>query len=534
MPRSTDALDTLPGTLARLLAAIERELPRAVELRHRLHAHPELAHAEHETSATVAAELPVVCEQVAGTGLIARVGPAEGAAVAVRAELDGLPIAERTGVPFSADPAAEAMHACGHDVHMAALVAFARAAHTLGQELPAPLLTVLQPSEEAYPSGAEQLLDPLAALAPAAIVAAHVHPELAWNSVALDPGTVNASCDIVEIAVEGRPTHGAYPHRGRDPILALAEIVLALHARIGRRIDPIHPATLTVGVLEGGSAENVIPARARARGALRAYRPEDRLALRRMVEEVVAGIAAAHGCRGAVELTPGEPALANDPTIVARARELLPDAGLTPAPKWRSAGSDDFAFFAALGTPLAMGFVGLEGADGFIPRPLHHPRAARSRRGRRRRRAGAGDPVSRRERVVFRRERIALSPPRHRSRRGRGRAFGRTATARGSVVARVAAPASAHASRPGRALLARGSSWLRRAGPTHGSCVRTGLRSRIGHNPRRARRPDRRPLGPGLRAGGGGGPGAGLPARAHAHARRGRARGGARRWRLLP
>ena len=358
--------------LARLLAGIESELPRAVELRHRLHAHPEPAHAEHETSAAVAAELPVACEQVAGTGLIARAGPAEGAAVAVRAELDGLPIAERTGAPFSADPAAEAMHACGHDVHMAALTALVRAAHALGEALPAPLLAVLQPSEEAYPSGAEQLLGPLSAYAPAAIVAAHVHPELPWSAVGLDPGTVNASCDIVEITVAGEPTHGAYPHRGRDPILALAGIVVALHAQVGRRIDPIHPATLTVGVLEGGSAENVIPAHARARGALRAYRPEDRLALRRMVEEVVSGIASAHGCHGAVELTPGEPALDNDPTIVARARELLRDAGLTSASEWRSCGSDDFAFFSALDVPLAMGFVGLHGADGFIPRPLHH------------------------------------------------------------------------------------------------------------------------------------------------------------------
>lgn len=359
--------------LTRLLAAIERELPRAVELRHRLHAQPELAHAEHETSAAVAAELPVAYERVAGTGLIVRVGPADGAAVAVRAELDGLPISERTGAPFSADPAAGAMHACGHDVHMAALTALARAAHVLGGALPAPLLAVFQPSEEAYPSGAEQLLGPLSELAPAAIVAAHVHPELPWSAVALDPGTVNASCDIVEIALEGQPSHGAYPHRGRDPILALAEIVVALHAQIGRRIDPIHPATLTVGVLEGGSAENVIPARARARGALRAYRSEDRLALRAMVEEVVSGIASVHGCHGTVELRTGEPALENDPTIVARARELLSDAGLSPASEWRSTGSDDFAFFGALGVPLAMGFVGLRGAEGFTPRPLHHP-----------------------------------------------------------------------------------------------------------------------------------------------------------------
>ena len=341
MPPSTE------DVLAQLLAGIERELPRAVELRHRLHARPELAHEERLTAAAVAEELPVPSATVAHTGRIARIGPEDGAAVAVRAELDGLPIQERTDASYRA--AGDAMHACGHDVHMAALVALARAAHALGGELPVPLLAVLQPSEEAYPSGAEQLLGPLAELAPAAIVAAHVHPELPWGAVALDPGTVNASCDYVAITVAGEHSHGAYPHRGRDPILALAQVVVALHAELGRRIDPLHPATLTVGVLEAGSAENVIPERAHARAALRAYRPEDRLALRGLVEQVVSGVASAHGCRGTVELIPGEPALENDPGIVARARALLAGAGLTAAPEWRSCGSDDFAFFSALG-----------------------------------------------------------------------------------------------------------------------------------------------------------------------------------------
>jgi len=129
---------------------------------------------------------------------------------------------------------------------------------------------------------------------------------------------------------------------------------------------------LTVGTIEGGSAENVIPARARARAALRAHRPEDRRALEQMVREVVAGVAAAHGCEGSVELVRGEPALENDPEIVARARELLPDAGFALAPPWRSSGSDDFAFYGAL-APLAMAFVGLDGAEGFAVRPLHHP-----------------------------------------------------------------------------------------------------------------------------------------------------------------
>jgi amidohydrolase len=383
MPRPTNtATAASPDTLARLLDAIERELPRAIDLRHRLHSRPELSHEEHATAAAVAAELPVVCTTVAGTGLIARVdskggegeggGKGDGAAVAVRAELDGLPMEERTDAPFRA--AGGAMHACGHDVHMAALVALARAAHALGDALPAPLLAIYQPSEEAYPSGAEQLLSELATLAPAAIVAAHVHPELPWGSVALDLGAVNASCDYVEITVTGEQSHGAYPHRGRDPILAIAQIVVALHAEVGRRIDPLAPAVLTVGVLEGGSVENVIPPRARARAALRAHRPDDRLALRQLVEEVVSGVAAAHGCRSSLELTPGEPALENDPAIVTGARELLPGAGLAPAAEWRSCGSDDFAFFGTLGaTPIAMGFVGLDGADGFQTRPLHHP-----------------------------------------------------------------------------------------------------------------------------------------------------------------
>ncbi|HEX3509718.1 MAG TPA: M20 family metallopeptidase [Solirubrobacteraceae bacterium] len=365
MPGSTDEL------LARLHDAIESELPLAIDLRRRLHAHPELAHAERWTSETLAAELPRAPQTVAGTGLLARVGAAEGPAVAVRAELDGVPVTESTGAEFAATGAV--MHACGHDVHMAALVALTRAADELSEHLPAALLAVFQPSEEAYPSGARELAEgALAASPPAAVVAAHVHPELPWDSVAVDAGTVNASCDAFEILVEGEPSHGAYPHRGRDPVLALAEIVVALHARAGRVIDPLAPSSLTVAVLEGGAAENVIPAVAAARGALRAHRPEDRTALRALVGEVASGVAAAHGVSAGVEIVAGEPALVNDGEIVRAARELLEAAGVRIAPPWRSCGSDDFAFFGAL-APLAMAFVGLDGAPGFESFPLHHP-----------------------------------------------------------------------------------------------------------------------------------------------------------------
>jgi len=131
--------------LAQLLAGLERELPHAIALRQRLHARPELGHAEDRTAAIIADELPVACIDVEGTGRLAAVGPDAGAPVAIRAELDGLPIVESTGAPFAA--AGGVMHACGHDVHMAALVALTRAAHALGAALPAPLLAVFQPSE---------------------------------------------------------------------------------------------------------------------------------------------------------------------------------------------------------------------------------------------------------------------------------------------------------------------------------------------------------------------------------------------------
>ena len=363
MQPSTEAL------LARLLKALERELPQAVELRHRLHANPELAHQEHATAQAVEAELPVACEAIAGTGRLARVGSPHGRAVGVRAELDGLPINERTDAPFRA-PAN--MHACGHDVHMAALVALVRAAHGLADELPAPLVAIFQPSEEAYPSGAAQIAAELEPQALVAGVAAHIHPELPWGAMALDPGAVNAASDAVEITIEGEPSHGAYPHRGRDPVLAIAQVVVSLHAQVSRRLDPLHAGLLNVGTLEGGSAENVIPQQARARAALRAQRPQERLALRAMVQEVVEGIAAAHGCKGEVRLTEGEPPLENDPGIVELGHQLMRAAGLGRAREWRSYGSDDFAFLGEL-APIAIGFVGLDGAPGFRSRPLHHP-----------------------------------------------------------------------------------------------------------------------------------------------------------------
>ena len=365
MPSSTD------GFLDRLLEAVHAELDGAVALRHHLHATAEPSHAEEATAATIAAALPVRAVTAAGTGRLARVGDSEGWAVAVRAELDGLPIQERTGAAFASRDGV--MHACGHDVHASALVALVRAAHRLAGELPAPLLAVFQPSEEAYPSGAE-LLDREGALGDRvrAVVGAHVHPDVPWGSLAVDDGPVNASSDVLAITIEGSETHAAYPHMGRDAVLALADAIVTLHTQAGRRLDPLAAAVGSVTQVRAGTAENAIPGEAQASVVVRALSPADRALLLATVSEVMGAVARAHGCEARVRLTSGEPVLDNDRTIVAAARALAPQCGFVLAPRWRSCGSDDLAYFGTT-APLVMAFAGLAGAPGFVPRPLHHP-----------------------------------------------------------------------------------------------------------------------------------------------------------------
>ena len=355
--------------LRSLLNSLPSELPRAVALRERLHENPEPSHEEHETAGLVTEALGGV-GRVAGTGLVARVGPDDLPAVAVRAELDALPIEEETGASFAATNGL--MHACGHDVHMAALAALFRAARRVEDSLPRPLLALYQPSEEAYPSGADLILRE-GTLAAGAIVAAHVHPDVPWGAVSVEPGPVNASCDYLRITVEGIGGHGAYPHRAHDPILALSHVVIALQSLVGRRLDPMHAGVFSVGWIRAGSAENVIPSRAEAGGTLRALDPADRVPLQEAARELIESTARTHGCTASVELIEGEPATINHPALATRTRALLPETGLGLAPAMRSCGSDDFGYYGEL-APSLMAFVGVGDAPGTQPVPLHHPR----------------------------------------------------------------------------------------------------------------------------------------------------------------
>jgi amidohydrolase len=372
--RKRPAGDTsVPVDLLRmLLHSLEGELPRALELRERLHMIPEPSHGEHATSGLVAEALGTgSVEAVARTGLLARVG-LPGEAVAVRAELDALPIEEETGSSFASTNGL--MHACGHDVHMAALAALFRAAGRIEGSLRKPLAALFQPSEEAYPSGADLVVrEGVLEGETGAVVAAHVHPDVPWGSVSVEAGPVNASSDNLRVVVEGSGGHGAYPHRAHDPVLALSHSIVALQSLVSRRLDPTHAAVFSVGWIRAGSAENVIPGVAEAGGTLRTLDPEDREPLRSVAREIVENTARAHGCTARVEVIEGEPATVNDPALADTAHSLLTEAGFEPAPPMRSCGSDDFGFYG-LTSPTLMLFVGLEGAPNTPNVPLHHPR----------------------------------------------------------------------------------------------------------------------------------------------------------------
>jgi len=358
-------------------AALQRELPDAVELRHRLHATPEISGAEQRTTATVTGALADgslaggaltdVGEAVAGTGRVLRFGP-RGPAVAVRAELDALPVTERTGAPWAASNGA--MHACGHDVHLAAVVAVARAARRL--ELPAGLVVVLQPREEVGPTGATDVVASgvLERMGVRSIVAAHVQPLVPAGAVSADPGAVNAAVDELEITITGRGGHSAYPHLAVDPVPALSAALLALQETVRSTLDPLRPVVLALPQIWGAAAPNVIAERAGAAGTLRTMHPEDALLLHDRIARTVSGVASAYGCRGDVVVRSADPALVNHAGTALAAQELLAGLGV-PLARFSSLGADDFATYG-IAVPTLMLFVGTgEGPAGPI---LHDPR----------------------------------------------------------------------------------------------------------------------------------------------------------------
>lgn len=349
---------------SRLREALSDELPTAIELRHRLHADPRGSGDEADTAAAVAHALgygdgesvarvgrAILCGADAASGNTAPTG-----SVALRAELDALPITERTDVPWASPLGL--MHACGHDVHLAGLTAAARAITAVGA--PVPVLALLQPREEASPSGAREIVQSglLDTFGVRSVIAAHVQPQVPLGSVALTPGLVNASVDEIVVTVIGRGGHVGYPHTVTDPVLALGNVIVALQQVAARRVDPTHGAVCVLTEVHAGNTANIVPDRATARGTLRLLNAADRVRMAAEVRDVIRHAAAAYGCTAEVDVIDGEPALVNDSALALATAVHLAGTGQQVTTEFRSFGADDFAYFCERG-PALMAFVGI-------------------------------------------------------------------------------------------------------------------------------------------------------------------------------
>lgn len=335
-----------------------REIPdeildRTISLRRRMHADPELSLEEHRTAALVAGELAKtgaeVRKDVAGTGVVGRFIVCPNApTVALRADMDALPIRERTGLPWASRNEG-IMHACGHDGHTAVLLGVARMLERLRPDLEGNVILVFQPAEE-NGGGGERMVEAGVLDDPPALAAAALHawPMLDVGAVGAGSGPVLASTDAFRIVVRGPGGHAAHPDASVDTILAAARIVEALHTIVSREIDPLEPAVVSVGRIQGGAAGNVIPETVEVAGTIRALRPGTRRRLRTRVRDVADGVASTLRARADIRIEEGYPVTYNHPALARRFHEIA-SATLGSGRVFRldrpSMGGEDFSYY---------------------------------------------------------------------------------------------------------------------------------------------------------------------------------------------
>ena len=338
----------LPSAIADLFPADARDA--LVTLRRDLHEHPELSFAERRTCERLHAALAPLdtrrLDRVAETGLVARIRGRDPAAplVAVRGDIDALPIQEATGLPF-ASRTPNVMHACGHDVHASWAVG---AAYLLAMgPAQGDVLVVLQPAEETG-RGAAAVLESGALDDVRAIFGGHVDRRFAVGQVVAEAGPLAAAADTFRIELTGRGGHGARPQEGADPIVAAAALVGALQTIVSRRLDPARAAVVTVGTIHAGSAPNVIPDSAVLEGTLRAVDADTRQTLHEEMRRLAGTLAGAYGVSARVAIDLGPPPIVNPPEAAAWARTatvaVLGQQALTPLGTLNM-GGEDFAYY---------------------------------------------------------------------------------------------------------------------------------------------------------------------------------------------
>jgi amidohydrolase len=381
---------------AQVEASIAQALPRMVAWRRDLHEHPELSYEEVRTARVVAQHLRSlrleVRTGVAQTGVVGVLrGARPGPVIALRADMDALPVAEEVDLPFASRVRTTyngqnvgVMHACGHDTHVAVLMAAAQVLAARRNELAGTIIFVFQPSEEGRPAdgslgGAQRMLaeDVFGDLEPDAIYGLHAWPA-ATGTVTLSPGPFMAGSDRLRITVRGAQTHGAQPHRGIDPIVVSSQIVNALQTIPSRQMDAVRsPVIITIGSIHGGVRFNIIPDSVQMEGTIRYLNPETREDLYARIRRTVEEIAASAGATAEVSIDSNAIPVVNPPDLTARTRGALERAlgsenVITDQPNMVA---EDFAFFQQ-SVPGVFFFYGVN-PPGVTPAqaaPNHSPR----------------------------------------------------------------------------------------------------------------------------------------------------------------
>ncbi len=346
-------------------ASITQTLPRMIEWRRDLHQNPELSYEEVRTARVVAAHLRSLRMEVrtgvAQTGVVGILrGGRPGPVIALRADMDALPVTEEGDLPFrsrargtyNGQPVG-IMHACGHDTHVAILMAAASVLAARREEIAGTIIFVFQPSEEGAPpgglGGARRMLaeDVFGDLEPEAIFGLHAWP-VASGTITMIPGPMMAGSDRLDITITGSQTHGAQPHAGIDPIVVSAQIINALQTIPSRQMDAVRsPVIVTIGMIQGGVRYNIIPQTVQMQGTIRYLNPETREDLYNRIRRTVTEIAAASGATAEVTITENAVPTVNPPALLARARAaavraLGEENVLTGVPVMPA---EDFAYF---------------------------------------------------------------------------------------------------------------------------------------------------------------------------------------------
>jgi amidohydrolase len=378
---------SLAAEIDKLTAAVEPEL---IEWRRHLHQHPELSNREVETAKYITERLKSFGLQpqtgIARTGVVAVLqGGRPGPTVALRADMDGLPVREEVDVPFASEATSEyegnkvgVMHACGHDTHVAILLATARVLTQMKDRLPGSVKFIFQPAEEGAPlderpAGAELMVKEGVMKGVDAVFGLHVFANVPTGTITYRSGPFMAAADQFDITITGKQTHGSAPWRGVDPIVVGSQIVNALQTIVSRSVDITQlPAIVSVGQFQSGVRNNIIPETAKLVGTIRTFDDDVQNDIHARVRKIAEGVAAGAGATVDVQIHRGYPVTSNDPKLTAK---MLPTLERVAPGKVKESelitGAEDFTYFQREAPGLFV-FLGITPPEQAGKAPANH------------------------------------------------------------------------------------------------------------------------------------------------------------------